>query len=199
MEQVLATVVSQSVQGPGSLYPVVFQSLVLTHLPTHSSTHLTIYPPTPCTHSSTYLTINPPMTLYPFTCLSDCPAISPSSAILSHNQPSPSTAILLHNHPLTLLSTHLFTHSCISPSVQPPVLPSLYPLSTCGHSWSVQVRAGFPQVHHFHSCPGQVRLALHCMLIPVFLLSQLHRWLGMLRSSLHQGLPNQRWGSGWGL
>ena len=175
MEQVLATVVSQSVQGPGSLYPVVFQSLVLTYLPTHSSTHLTV---------------NPPMTLYPFTCLSDCPAISPS------------TAILLHSHPLTLLSTHLFTHSCISPSIQPPVLPSLYPLSsppTCGHSWSVQVRAGFPQVHHLHSCPGQVRLALHCMLIPVFLLSQLHRWLGMLRSSLHQRLPNQRWGSGWGL
>lgn len=163
-DQVLATVVPQSVQGPCSPCPAAFQSLVLIYPPTHSSTHLILHPP--------------PLT-YLFTCPSDSPPTSPPPTVLSHN------------HLLTLLSTHPFTHSSVSPSIQAPVLPSLHPLSSLStwcHSWDVQAKIGLPQVHYLHSFLGPVRLALHCMFV--------RGWSGMVRSSLRQGLQSQQLGSG---
>lgn len=173
---------TQRTQGQGSLLQMVFQSLVLAHLPTHSCTQLP-------THSSSQPLIPPPILLSTHILPMSPPIHTPtqqSTLILSHSYSSCSSHIhsLVHSFPLPsiLLSFH--------PSTHPPIhLPEI----TAGVP---RPGRAFPRLTT--STPGlrQAKLSPDCLFVPVFLLNHLRGLVGVCGKK--QPPPRTCEADGWG-
>lgn len=160
--------------GQGSLLPAGFQSLVLAHLPSHSSAQLSIHlflqsashsSPSPFIHSSiAYISSYPPTHL---------PASSHTTNYSSSNL-----------HVCSLL--HIPFHPDFCPSISPPTHQSIYLGSLLGCPGLVSLSPGWPPP----LLSRDRQDSLDSIFFPVFLLNHLCEQVGMCGKELP--LPRTR-------